>query len=120
MTQNGVLNEIDTTKPIPLNQWVHVVFTRSTTSGMHIYLNGEEQEVQVASGVANPSDPIVTQNELYIGHDSITEINELHISNMVEQPTHPLWMQWWLWTILLIGLGSSLIGLGIYRSKHTN
>ena len=41
MTQNGVLNEIDTTNPVPLNQWIHVVFTRSLTSGMHIYVNGD-------------------------------------------------------------------------------
>ncbi|MGD0450569.1 MAG: NosD domain-containing protein [Candidatus Bathyarchaeia archaeon] len=119
MTQNGVLNEIDTTQPVQLNQWIHVVFTRSTTSGMHIYVNGEEQTVQVASGVANPSGPIVTQNELYIGHDSITEINELHISNMVEQQTQPLWMQWWLWVILFLGVGGSLIGFAIYRERKS-
>jgi parallel beta-helix repeat protein len=119
MTQNGVLNEIDTKEPVPLNQWIHVVFTRSLTSGMHIYINGTEQDVQVASGLANPSGSIVTQNELYIGHDSITDIDELHVSNMVEQQTQPLWMQWWLWAILFVAVGSSLISLAIYRSKHT-
>ena len=120
LTQNGVLNEIDTIQPVPLDQWIHVVFTRSTTSGMHIYVNGVEQAVQVSSGVANPSGPIVTQNELYIGHDSITEINELHISNMVEQQTQPLWMQWWLWVILFLGISSSLIGFAIYRERKAN
>jgi hypothetical protein len=119
MTQNGVLNEIDTINPVPLNQSIHVVFTRSLTSGMHIYVDGVEQKVQVSSGVANPSGSIMTQNELYIGHDSITNVDELHVSNMIEQQTQPLWMQWWLWAILFVGLGSSLISLAIYRSKHS-
>ena len=119
MTQNGVLNEIDTAEPVPLNQWIHVVFTRSLTSGMHIYINGTEQAVQVTSGVANPSGNIVTQNELYIGHDSITQIDELHVSNMVEQQMQPLWMQWWLWVILFLGIGGSLISLAIYRDRRS-
>ncbi len=119
MTQNGILNEIDTTEPVPLNQWIHIVFTRSLTSGMHIYVNGVEQKVQVASGIANPSGPIVAQNELYIGHDSITQIDQLRISNVVEQQTQPLWMQWWLWAILFALVGSCLISLSIYRSKRT-
>ena len=118
MTQNGVLNEIDTTQPIPLNQWIHVVFTRSLTSGMHIYVNGTEQAVQVISGVANPSGPIMTQNELYIGHDSITQIDELRVSNMVEQQTQPLWTQWWLWAILFVGVSVSLLSLAIYRNRR--
>jgi parallel beta-helix repeat protein len=117
MTQNGVLNEIDTTEPVPLNQWIHVVFTRSLTSGMHIYVNGTEQTVRIASGVLNPSGPIVTQNELYIGHDSITQIDELHVSNMVEQ-NQPLWMQWWLWAILFLGISIGLTSLAIYRNKR--
>ncbi len=120
MTQNGVLNEIDTTKPLPLNQWIHVVFTRSLTSGMHIYVNGTEQAVQVSSGIANPSGPIMAQNELYIGHDSITNIDELHVSNMIGQQTQPLWMQWWLWAILFVGVGCSLISFAVYRSKHAS
>jgi hypothetical protein len=86
---------------------------------MHIYINGTEQTVQVSSGVANPSGPIVTQNELYIGHDSITQIDELHVSNMVEQQTQPLYMQWWLWAILFLGIGGSLISLAIYRVRRS-
>jgi len=27
---------------VPLNQWIHVVFTRSLTSGMRIYVDGQE------------------------------------------------------------------------------
>ena len=119
MTQNGVLNEIDTTTAVPLNEWIHVVFTRSLTSGMHIYVNGVEQTVQVGSGVANPTGPIMGQNEFYIGHDSITYIDNLKVLNTVEQQTQPLWMQWWLWVILFLGVGSSLIGLAIYRDRKS-
>ena len=111
LTQNGVLNEIDTKTAIPLNQWIHVVFTRSLTTGMHIYVNGEEQAVQVASGVVNPAGSTVNQNELYIGHDSITQIDELKISNIAVSQAQPLWMQWWLWAILVAGLASGLISL---------
>jgi len=101
MIQNGILNEIYTKEPVPLNQWIHVVFTRSLTSGMHIYVNGQEKAVLVSSGVANPSGFIAAQNELYIGHDSVTEIDQLQISNKVEAQTQPLWIQWWLWTTLI-------------------
>ncbi len=120
MTQNGVLNEIDTKEAIPLNQWVHVVFTRSLTNGMHIYVNGQEQAVTVSSGVANPSGSIEAQNELYIGHDSITEIDQLQITNTVGSQAQPLWMQWWLWTIVFAGvLGSGLMLYHKKRSKHS-
>ncbi len=50
-TKDGGFNEIATTQPIPLNQWIHVVFTRSVNNGMHIYVNGQEQAVKVTSGV---------------------------------------------------------------------
>ena len=70
--KNGALNEIVTKESVvPLNQWIHVVFTRSLTSGMHLYVDGQEQEVTVSSGVANPSGSICRQNEIYIGHDAI-------------------------------------------------
>ena len=114
-TQNGVLNEIDTKEPIPLNQWVHVVFTRSLTSGMHIYVNGQEQAVEVSSGAANPTGPIAGQNELYIGHDSVTQIDQLQISNTVESNT-PFWTQWWLWTAI-ISAGVAAAGLVLYFKK---
>ena len=117
MTQNGVLNEIDTKEPIPFNQWVHVVFTRSLTSGMHIYVNGIEQEVQVSSGVANPTGTAVNQNELYIGHDSITQIDELQIKNIALSQVQPLRMQWWIWPILFLGIGSCLIGFTLFRKR---
>jgi parallel beta-helix repeat protein len=109
-TQNGVLNEIDTEQAVPLNQWTHVVFTRSETSGMHIYVNGQQQQVQVVSGVNNPVGAIEKPNLIYIGHDSITNIDELHLSNMVEQQGQSLWMQWWwLGAIIIVGAVSGLL-----------
>ncbi len=119
MTQNGVLNEIDTTEPVPLNQWIHVVFTRSVTTGMHIFVNGDEQAVQVISGVANPTGSITEQNEIYIGHDSITQIDELKILNTVESQTQPLWVQWWLWAILLVIICSLVISFMLNHTKRS-
>jgi hypothetical protein len=101
---NGVFNEIDTTTSIPLGQWVHVVFVRSLTSGMHIYVNGVEQNVVVFSGDQNPSGQIVRGTECYIGHDSFTTIDNLSVSNIAEEPkaeSSPLWLEWWFWTAIV-------------------
>jgi parallel beta-helix repeat protein len=119
MTENGILNEIDTTKPVPLDQWVHVVFTRSLTTGMHIYINGEEQAVTVFSGEANPNGPIARQNELYLGHDSITQIDQLQITNTAYATTQPLWMQWWLWATIVF-LAAASFGLAFYYKKRNH
>ena len=55
LDDKGVFNEIVTTQDVvPLNQWLHVVFVRSLTTGMHIYVNGEEAQVEVTSGSQNP------------------------------------------------------------------
>jgi len=114
-TEKGGLNEIATKDSVPLNTWIHVVFIRSLASGMNIYLNGQEQQVTVTAGVANPPGSIVRPNEIYIGHDSITLIDELQISNMVEPSVQPLWMQWWVWAIISIGIGSGII---LIHKKH--
>lgn len=117
-TEDGVLNEIVTTELVPLNQWAHVVFTRSLTTGMHIYVNGEEQNVTVTSGVLNPQGAIKRETELYIGHDAICFIDEVRISNTAQEPTGGqfLWMQWWFWVVIVaIGLG---VGLFFYYKKH--
>jgi parallel beta-helix repeat protein len=113
-TSSG-LNEIDTKVALPLDTWVHVVFTRSTTTGMHIYVNGVEQAVTVAAGTANPKGSILNPTDIYIGHDSKTEIEDLQISNTVYGQTPPLWTQWWLWTIIL---AAALVGgLILYRKR---
>ncbi len=54
-TESGTFNEIVTTGPvISLNHWTHVTFTRTPT-GMHIYVEGQEQTVKAIHGVQNPS-----------------------------------------------------------------
>jgi parallel beta-helix repeat protein len=118
-TEDGVLNEIVITKSvIALNQWTHVVFTRSLKTGMHIHVNGEEQSVTVTSGVLNPQGAIKRETELYIGHDAICFIDEVRISNTAQEPTcgQFLWMQWWFWAVAVAtGLG---VGLFFYCKKH--
>jgi len=109
------LNEIDTKAALPLDTWVHVVFTRSTTTGMHIYVNGQEQAVTVAAGTANPTGMIRNPTDIYIGHDSKTEIEDLQVSNTVYGQTAPLWTQWWLWTIVFAAVLAS--GLILYRKR---
>jgi hypothetical protein len=118
VTPSG-LNEVDTTSALPNDTWVHVVFTRSTTTGMHIYVNGVEQAVTIAAGTANPTGPIQAPTDIYIGHDSKTEIEDLQISNTVARQAQPLWMQWWLWAIIIfaVALASGLI-LYSKRFRH--
>jgi len=113
LTSSG-FNEIATTNPIAENTWVHVAFTRSLIDGMHIYIDGKDQPVQIVSGTQNPQGATLKQNEIYIGHDSITQIDELKISNFVEK-TNPLWMQWWIWAIVAVIGAASLLAL--YRFK---
>ena len=116
LTPNG-FNEIDTKEALPLNTWVHVVFVRSTITGLHLYLNGKEQAVTVAAGTTNPIGPIQNPTDIYIGHDSITEIDQLQISNTDQPTTQTMWKQWWLWTaIIFAGVGGS--GLVLYSHKH--
>ena len=112
LDSNGVFSEIDTTTPIPLNQWVHVIFVRNQTDGMHIYMNGVEQNVTVLSGSQNPTGTIAQGTECYIGHDSYSTLDSLSISNVavqpaqqpIQQPTQPpneqpLWAEWWFWAV---------------------
>jgi len=119
VTPNG-LNEVDTTTALPNDTWVHVEFTRSTTTGMHIYVNGIEQNITVVSGTANPAGSIQTPTDIYIGHDSKTEIEDLKISNTVAQQTTPLLMQWWLWAAIVAVVLA--LGLILYskRFRQTN
>ncbi len=138
-------NEIVTTESvIPVNIWTHVTFTRSQTTGMHLYVNGEEKSVKAVYGVQNPSGNIKKGTELNIGHDIIGVIDELRVSNIAiepqtetpastQQPTATpsaapaettnsvLWLQWWFWTLLAGGfvvLGSAffLFRKSIFKS----
>jgi hypothetical protein len=121
VTETEGLNEIVTTEPvIHLKEWTHVVFTRSLTSGMHLYVNGKEEAVRVAEGTQNPTGSIKRSTYLYIGHDSNTLIDELSIGNTAMPPTATfLGLQEWLWAVITAG---ALISVGtcmfIYFKKR--
>jgi parallel beta-helix repeat protein len=107
-TTSGGFNEIDTIDSVQLNQWIHVVFTRSETNGMHIYVDGKEMAVQVAAGTINPSGLIQRQTETYIGHDAEITIDNITVSNTAAFQSQPLWTQWWLWAILTIVIAGTV------------
>lgn len=120
LTENGVLNEVVTTNAvISLNQWTHIVFTRSLAAGMHIYVNGEEKKVTVISGALNPKGSIKRETELYLGHDAICFIDELRVSNTAINPlTSPLWTQWWFWTIMFFSVSGGLLAFFFRKRDH--
>jgi len=103
VTDEGNFNEIFTTDFIlPLNEWTHVTFTRSLSTGMHIYVDGKEQKINVASGVQNPVGTIKRSTYMYIGHDSKVVLDEISIcNNAQEMITPPFWTRWWFLTILI-------------------
>jgi hypothetical protein len=80
-TDTGGFNEIVTTQPIALNQWINVEFTRTST-GMHLYVNGYEQSVNVIHGVQNPQGNIVNGTEYYFGHDGFATIQDVSITDL--------------------------------------
>jgi hypothetical protein len=84
-TDSGGFNEILTTEPVvSLNRWINVAFTRTST-GMHLYVNWEEQNVKVIQGVQNPQGSIINGTEVYIGHDSEVTIDEVKISDLAPE-----------------------------------
>lgn len=85
-TDQSGYNEIVTSQPIALNQWTHIEFTR-TTSGMHLYVNGYEQEVNVLHGVKNPQGKIINGTEIYFGHDSLAIIDDVRIIDLEPEVT---------------------------------
>jgi hypothetical protein len=84
-TDSSGFNEILTTEPVvSLNQWINVAFTRTST-GMHLYVNGEEKNVKAIQGVQNPVGSIINGTEVYIGHDSEVIIDEVEISDLAPE-----------------------------------
>jgi hypothetical protein len=81
LTDSGGFNEIVTKDPVPLNQWINVEFTR-TTNGMHLYINGAEQNVNVIQGSQNPQGNIVNGTEYYFGHDGLATIDDVRIRDL--------------------------------------
>jgi parallel beta-helix repeat protein len=121
VTDTEGFNEIVTTEAvIVLNDWTHVVFTRSLNSGMHLYVNGKEKAVIVTEGKQNPTGTINRSAALYIGHDSNTIIDELSISNSAGQDVEgSLWLQWWFWATIATGsLVFICAGILLYFKKH--
>lgn len=128
LDDTGVFNEIVTVESaISLNTWTHVVFVRSLASGMHIYVNGVEESVTVTSGAQNPVGAIDRGSEFYVGHDSLSIVDELSIGTLaaessVQPQTSPqvqpetLYTQWWLWTTL-IGVIAALAGGFVFLKK---
>ncbi len=81
LTDSGGFNEIVTNAAVPLNQWVQVEFTRTNT-GMHLYVNGHEQNVNVLHGMQNPQGSIVNGTEYYIGHDGLAAIQDVSLTDL--------------------------------------
>ena len=85
-TDTGGFNEIVTTEPVvPLNEWIHVKFTRKLATGMQIYVNGVEQSVKAIYGTQNPTGSIIEGTEFYFGHDAFVTMDEIHISNLAPE-----------------------------------
>jgi hypothetical protein len=85
LTDTGGFNEIETTEPvISLDQWTHVAFTRTAT-GMHLYVNGYEKNVNAIHGVQNPTGAILNGSEIYFGHDAEVTMDEVRISNLAPE-----------------------------------
>jgi hypothetical protein len=80
-TDQDGYNEIVTTQALPLNEWVHVEFTRTGT-GMHLYVDGAEQTVKVLHGVRNPQGNISNGTEIYFGHDSYVCMDDVRITDL--------------------------------------
>lgn len=114
-------NEIVTTEAVIfLNEWTHVVFTRSLKTGMHLYVNGKEKAVMVTEGKQNPTGTISRSAALYIGHDSNTIIDELSISKIAMQNFETsIWVQRWFLTFVVIGgLAAAIVGTLLYFKKY--
>ncbi len=111
-------NEIVTAQPvISLNQWNHVVFTRSVKTGMHLYVNGVEQNVTVTSGTQNPSGAIDQVTGLIFGHDSITTLDNVQILNTAMGAANtPIWQELWFWVTVATTF-AILIGFAYYVNK---
>ncbi len=121
-TTSGYNEIVTTNAPVKVGVWTHVVFTRSTSTGMHIYVNGVEQPVMVTSGSQNPTGNIMNGNELYFGADYSGYIDEVRISNTAQAPqaavSQPLWLQSWFWAAAAGATVAILAGTLFAHSKR--
>lgn len=84
-TESGEFNEIVTTESvIKLNQWTHVSFTRTPT-GMHVYVDGEEQAIKAIHGAQNPAGKIMNGTEIYFGHDAKVILDEVSMTDLAPE-----------------------------------
>lgn len=83
MTETGGVNEIVTTQAVPLNTWIEVQFTRDIT-GLHLYINNQEQTTKVLSGNQNPTGNILNGTEYYFGHDSYAAIDNIKLTDLAQ------------------------------------
>ena len=121
LDEDGVFNEIITTRTvIELDQWMHVVFILSAQEGMRIYVNDVEATVVVTSGLQNPTAKIARGTEFYIGHDSMSIIDEVSISTTAIKPAlasnMPFWAEWWF----LTAIGAVIVVVGIIYLLKSN
>ncbi len=85
-TDTDGFNEIVTTEPVvPLNEWLHVAFSRSLATGMHLFVNGVEQTVTALYGKQNPAGSMINGTEVYFGHDAEVTIDEIRISDLAPE-----------------------------------
>jgi len=118
LDENGVFNEICTVQPVSLDRWVHVLFVRSLVDGMQIYIDDAQQNVTILSGIQNPTGLIASGTEYYVGHDSISIIDELSVSNVAWKPSsRPLWSEWVFWAVTLAAF-AAFISI-VFFSKRT-
>ena len=119
-TETGGFNEIATTSVIPLDEWIHITFTRNFNTGMHIYVNGMEQNIVVTSGVQNPTGPIIRGSELYIGHGFSGAMAEVTMSNIARSfSTTHLWAQLWFFGDNCVNNYYSINTIGLHCPKET-
>ncbi len=84
VTDKEGFNEIVTLEPvISENKWINIVFERSASSGMHLYVDGEEKNIMITEGTQSPTGKIERSTYLYVGHDANTIIDELVIKNTI-------------------------------------
>jgi hypothetical protein len=84
-TDTDGFNEIATTESVvPLDEWIHVAFTRTNT-GMHLYVNGVEKTVKAIYGTQNPEGNMINGTEVYFGHDAEVTMDEVRISNLAPE-----------------------------------
>jgi hypothetical protein len=87
-TDKEHFNEIVTKEPaIPLEKWVHIAFTRSLATGMHLYVDGQEKEAEVTWGVRNPTGKTIMGTAIYFGHDAEIIIDEPRICDVALEPS---------------------------------